>query len=392
MIKPLNILTDLTRLRDLHLQSIAQVWTESDEIELFISQCNKEGLDFRTVSPVSFNDGYYKDMYWVKMLIQLGPKKPAEAMEVKRIDDSGEFNRYLFWYEQIAPYYNEISGQYMLQPYLNNTITLRLPKKPLASDNTSDGYFQTRAIASFIHNSPWMFNEKQDCQAPLTYKATGASTLGDLSMVEDFFDYDCALFIQAYARYCVYFSKAYQEFYERKYNKKLDHSSPVELIPTLLDPKVPKPSYDLSDDASLYISFGAVMANLISLLWTNDDLRKMFITSDINSHKPGQTIKLLKDLMEYDYPFHLDLILLEDDHAIYTEEVNGKGNWHWQYDQTTCDAFVGDTLRPDTIYNYPQLPLQGMDLVVPVPPTIEAIAPVALNRYNVDDSAFPFTC
>jgi len=166
----------------------------------------------------------------------------------------------------------------------------------------------------------------------------------------------------------------------------------VELIPTILDPKVPRPSYDLSDDASLYISFGAVMANLVSLLWTNEDMQKLFITKDLDSHKPGQTIKLLKDILEYDYPFHLDLLLFEDEDAIYSEDESGRGNWSWQYDEQTCNAFEEGLLNPDTRYDNPQLPLQGMELVVPVPPKVEAMEPVALNRYNIDDSAFPFTC
>ena len=392
MIKPLNILTDLTRLRDLHLQSIAQIWTDSDGIEQFISQCNKENLDFRTVDPSSFNGESFKDKYWVKMLLQLGPKNPEQTVEIKKIDDEGDYNTYLFWYEEIAPYYNELSGQYMLQPYLNNRITLKLPKKPVVPAGENESHFLTRAIASFIHESPWMFNEKLESQQSLTYKDSKASSLGDLSLVEDFFGYECALFIKAYGRYCVYFSAAYQEFYQQKYNKPLDCRSPVELIPTILDPKVPRPSYDLSDDASLYISFGAVMANLVSLLWTNEDMQKLFITKDLDSHKPGQTIKLLKDILEYDYPFHLDLLLFEDEDAIYSEDESGRGNWSWQYDEQTCNAFEEGLLNPDTRYDNPQLPLQGMELVVPVPPKVEAMEPVALNRYNIDDSAFPFTC
>lgn len=380
--KEFNIPEKLTSLRQLHLRSSAKIWSESESIEQFIVTCNSDDLDFRFQDPSDYQE--FQDKYWVTFMKELGPKDPLLV--------ASEENPYLFWYEGVVPFFNSTNGEYLVQPYINNSIVLKLPKRPPESE--VDGYELANALSSYSAISSWLFtDEDPEKQKEFKYKNSGANTLGDLHFTEEIFNTEPELFIKNVGRYSVYFSPAYAEFYEKQYGKPLLYDNPTELIANSLAPIQPKPSYDLNNDSGTYLSFGAAMQKLVALMWTDNDVWQLIITKDKAAHKPGQTIKLIEQLLGYNYPFYLDLVLEEDENISY-EKTRDK--WVWTYNEETCGSLVHKTTERGLIagkqYNNPQLPLQELVLVIPAPPKQASLAPVALMSYDTDNSGYPFSC
>ncbi|PKG39284.1 hypothetical protein [Psychromonas sp. Urea-02u-13] len=377
--KEFNIPEKLTSLRQLHLRSSAKIWSESESIEQFLVTCNSEELDFRFQDPSDYSE--FKDKYWVTFMKELGPKNPLKV--------ACKDNPYLFWYEGVVPFFNTTNGEYLVQPYINNSIVLKLPKAPEVG-----GYELANALSSYSAISSWLFtDEDPQKQKEFEYKNSGANTLGDLHFTEELFNTDPELFIKNVGRYSVYFSPAYAIFYEKEYGKPLLYDNPTELIANSLAPIQPKPSYDLNNDTGTYLSFGAAMQKLVALMWTDNDVWKLIITKDKDAHKPGQTIKLIEQLLGYNYPFYLDLVLEEDENIVYDQ---AQDKWVWLYDEETCNSLVhkqGERgLKAGKKYNNPQLPLQELILAIPAPPKQASLSPVALMSYNTDNSGYPFSC
>jgi len=427
------------------------MWNEKDSIEKFIRKCTENDLDFRFEDPADYG---LEKKYWAKVLKRVGPKYPHREVEPKKItkgEDSPKDNPYLFWLLETVPYYNQLRARYVLQPFQNNTIAIKLPKRPTTPEGMTkeqEGWWLSQAIAAYSQISPWMFIMSET--PGLTNKVSGASSVGDLTYSEDYFGLQTKLFIRGVEQFSVYFMKSYQEYYLKKTGKPLVYKKDVEVYESLLAPNPPDPSYDLSNASSIYLSFGAAMLNLVSLIWNSEEMWKMVITKeeDIHKYEPGQTVLLINELLGYEYPFHFDFVILEDKEADFVSRKvayshNKKKKiednpvwkpnedlidwlWTWKYDGdeykgwsptgykevkveeeylNSTESFIQAVhniadyevqMEPefhrDVYYPSPRFPLQQLWQVCPYPPTSSEAAPIALNRYNIDDSKYPFTC
>ncbi|GAA3934184.1 hypothetical protein [Litoribacillus peritrichatus] len=386
---PFHTLNKITTLRQLHIQSIAQIWSESDEITKFIEEA---GEDYKSINPTEWvcpesGEKPYQESFWARLTVKLGP--------VKVFDKLSNENPYRFWYKGVAPIFNSSNGGYMVQPFVNNRIIIKLPKKP---ENLSPTEL-TKAIAAYFVSSPGLFGDSHISQHDLNFKNSGASVLGDLNILQEQFQLNSGLFIKMVTRFT------------SEYN-----FDPVEqTIDSVIVPQVDVHStYDLSDSPSVYNSFGAAMQNLLALMWSSEEIRKAVITKpeDIEKHPPGQTVRIIKELIGYEYPFLLDLIIEEDNDTAFFDKVNLvdrdsgvvsvkeaqgglelRNRWVWRYDQETIDQLDSKgNLSPSDYYIFPKIPLQTLEMVVPIQPQLKDNSPVALSRYNVDSAGFPFSC
>jgi hypothetical protein len=384
-------------LRQLHLQSIAQIWAERKQIDTFIEEYSKRGSDenaYQWTNPLTL----FPDAYWAQLVVETGPRNREKKVS--------KDNPYYFWAEGVAPFFDFNNGRYMVQPYANNRIYVSVPKKLQGQADSPE--LAAKAIASYFVSAPGLFSTLHpEAQKNLTYKeASGAKTMGDLDAVEAMFGIESGLFIAMTTRYIS--------------AKHFNFNSLRESITHLLAAGAEvETSFNLSDNASLYHAFGAAMQNLIALMWTSEPVRLSVITDPADlarplGHVPGSTIQLFKELVGYDYPFFMDLILLEDTEASFHAEVwarNGSTNgevkitnpgssdykkllnrWVWTYSKARIDSVIDSGIEAGKFYLNPKFPLQTLELMVPMQPDIKENSAVALTRYNVDSSGYPFSC
>ncbi|PHS05747.1 MAG: hypothetical protein COA88_11815 [Kordia sp.] len=393
-------------LRQIHIQSVAEVWSETEEIENFIknAKCDpaftgeKEGQDYKYINPVKWLNDQGKDSnnsYWTKMVVKLGPKDPTKKV-IHSLDDDLD-NPYYFWYEGVSPFFNISNGNYMLQPYLNNRIVIKVPSRPRFRSNASIN--SSIAIAAYFAASPSLFGKRNETQENKIYSGSGGSTVGHLDLMEETFGINSNLFIKLEERYT-------SKFTFNKFKQSLSN------VLTPLGPEKNKqPSFDLADSPALYNSFAAALQSLVALMWSSDEIYEAIITKPEDLKKEfngGSTIQLMNELLGYEYPFSLDLIIMEDkDVAFHLDPVVDvvgldkpeKNCWLWKYDEKVCEELEansseadGCAIKLDKYYLHPQIPLQTLQLVIPMKPRDNSIAPVALTRYNVDSSGYPFSC
>ncbi|MGF1737879.1 hypothetical protein [Photobacterium satsumensis] len=412
----------MINLRLLHLRECAQIWSESANIESFIEMCNthtlnsagklikltdtddkSECIDFRYQNPLDTEifGSKFEGQYWVDYMIAAGPKDPTKVVSKK--------NHYMFWQEGIAPYYNPASSSAMVQPYINNRLIIKVPKKQTLNTisgqrinkgkESLSGFEQTIALSVAAGNYPSFFTTCSEGDKSVTYES-GAQSMGDLALSENKFNIETDLFIAHTGLYSLYFSKAYAKFRHNVGLPPLDRHEPTQLIPELLAPGQPQRSYNLNNDADgLYFGLSAGVRNLVTMMWAENNLWDLLITKpeQLDQHKPGQTVKLVNELLDTTYPLHFDLILMEDEHAVYAfdEDDRTEGRWYWVYEQELTSSFDGESqkdVEPNVPYLRPKLPLQIVQYSIPHPPENEGMAPIALMNYDVDDEGFPFTC
>lgn len=397
---PSSVADRMINLRLLHLRECAEIWSESQNIEDFINECNGKKIDFRWQDPL--NETLFalkfKDKNWVKYLKAFGPRIAEEAAK--------EGNPYLFWYEGIPPFYNPSTSSMMLQPFINNRIIIKVPKKQrvkyiendliVESKEYLSGFQQAIALTSFAADDPAVFSAKQKSNHNLTYKS-GAETMYTLDLSEKEYNINTGLFVADSGRYSVYFSSAYKEYRKLFDLPPIVPRDPTQLIAEMLAPEQPKKSFNLDNDSSgLYFSISAGIRNLLTTMWTEDSIWDLVITSKefFNQHKPGQTVKLINELLDTTYPLHFDLVLMEDEHAHYILDKNtGKGSWKWIYTPEFVSQFQdGSDIKAGVPYSISKLPLQIIEYTIPTPPQNEGMAPIALMNYDVDDYGMPFTC
>jgi hypothetical protein len=390
-----DTVSGIMRLRQLHLQSIAQIWGEGAQIEEFIKEYGQGGR-YKYTNPKKL----YPDAFWSKLVVEIGPKNPLQ--------EASASNPYHFWAEGVAPFFNAANGQYMVQPFANNRIYVSVPKKLTEIDGQPVSPSKmTKAIAAYFVSSPGMFGERDvHHQKDLSYNNdSGGKIQGDLDAMEAAFGIDSGFFIKMITRYI-----SPSSFHFNPMQQSLTHA---------LAPKTKAiPSFDLSDNSSLYHSFGAAMQNLLALMWSNDSVRKSVITNPENMDKDGGyvaggTIQLLKELVNYDYPFLMDLVIVEDTEVEFHKEVwESKSNmgevkltnphsdnykkmlnrWVWTYKQERIDTVMNSGIEVGKYYLRPKFPLQTLELMVPMQPDMKENSAVALTRYNVDSSGYPFSC
>ena len=385
-------------LRELHLQTIPTVWADGGQIEEFIKQ---NPNTYQYTDPTKSEA--FKNSYWAKLVVETGPKVPEQAVS--------ESNPYYFWAKGIAPFFDANNGRYMIQPFANNRIFVSVPKKIVGTESSAAlAVKATKAIAAYFVSSPSMFREMNPLiQKNMTYAASGAKTMGDFDAMKDMFGTECQLFIKLMSRYI---SADNWDF------KPLQQSFMHLLAPGANNLAS---TYNLGDGNSLYYAFGAALQNLVALIWSNECARKSVITKRENlvhltpySPAPGGTVQLLKELVGYDYPFFMDLIILEDEDAVFFEQVwekvgssNGEvlttnpnsreykelvDRWVWTYSKERIDSVLDSGIEVGKYYIQPKFPIQAIELMVPMQPDIKENSPVALTRYNVDSSGYPFSC
>jgi hypothetical protein len=396
---PSSVADRMINLRLLHLRECAEIWSESESIEKFIMVCNEKKIDFRWQNPLdeTLFALEFKEKGWVKYLIAFGPRI-AEAVK--------EGNPYLFWYEGIPPFYNPSNSSMMLQPFINNRIIIKVPKKQrvkyiennkiVESKEYLTGFQQAIALTIFAAEDPAVFTSKQEINQNLTYKS-GAETMCTLDLSEKEYNIKTGLFVADSGRYSVYFSPAYKEYRKLFDLPAIVPRDPTQLIPEILAPEQPKKSFNLDNNSSgLYFSISAGIRNLLTTMWTEDSIWNLVITSKefFDQHKPGQTVKLINELLDTTYPLHFDLVFMEDEHAHYVlDKKTGKGSWKWMYDNEFVSKFQeGSDIEAGVPYPTSKLPLQIIEYTIPSPPQNEGMAPIALMNYDVDDYGMPFTC
>ncbi|WP_028862615.1 hypothetical protein [Psychromonas aquimarina] len=397
---PGSVADRMINLRLLHLRECAEIWSESESIENFIITCNEKKIDFRWQDPLDETvfDIKFKDKAWVKFLKAYGPKKAGEPVK--------EGNPYLFWYEGIPPFYNPSNSSMILQPYINNRIIIKVPKKQnvkyfengqiVESEECLTGFQQAIALTNIVADDPALFSAKQQSNQNLTYKS-GAETMYTLDLSEKEYNINTGLFVADSGRYSVYFSPAYKEYRKLFDLPPIVPHDPTQLIPEILAPEQPEKSFNLDNNSSgLYFSLSAGLRNLLTTMWTNDSIWDLAITTKerLEQHKPGQTVKLINDLLDTTYPLHFDLVIMEDEHAHYVlDKDTGKGSWIWIYSEDFVSKFKeGSDIKAGVAYPTSKLPLQMIEYTIPTPPQNESMAPIALMNYDVDDYGMPFTC
>jgi ribosomally synthesized peptide (two-chain TOMM family) len=256
-----------------------------------------------------------------------------------------------------GPFYNGLQGVYMVTPLSFDKFVLYVPKKPTRGN-------ATEAAACFYNLSPWFLNYKDKTSLPkspimppvLPYSAASTDA------------YDNSVLI-------------------------------------------PQTSYDLGDSEKDFTDFGGAIFAALALIWDNKKFKELFISDSNATEYPPiqQSVSLLKDWLNYDYPWDVDLVVREDpladfvfiekyknDNETFTvakDEENGKliasngvqeenmelvsASWEW--------AWIKDGKMFDAT------PL-GLVLSLPERPDDAASDILALTRYNTDGPGFPFTC
>ena len=161
-----------------------------------------------------------------------------------------------------------------------------------------------------------------------------------------------------------------------------------------------------------FSEFGSVILCALGLAWDNKTFKKAFISPDDATEYPpiDQSVSLLKEWLNYDYPWDVDLVIKEDPLATFVfiekyennsgeeftlvlDEENGNrlasegekvsdmnlitSSWDW--------AWIKDGQL------FQSTPL-GLVLSLPEKPEHVTNNVVALGRYNTDGAGFPFTC
>ncbi|AZZ96514.1 BMA_0021/BMA_0022 family TOMM bacteriocin [Pseudoalteromonas sp. R3] len=298
-----------------------------------------------------------------------------------------------------GPFYNEARGVYMTDSLSFDKFVVSVPEKP-AIPNPAE------ALSHYYFDNSWILESiTDDVNHP------------NLSL-QQVFDTLCA-------------------------SGHKDHPESAFIFPSMKDGLIPEASYDLGNSNTHFVEFGGVMAAAVALAWSNTKFSNSLIEETI-SHSSTNTIghatKLLKDWLDYDYPWDVDLIVKKDKLAKYARTFDAaltlrsgeqlRGTVAYLLDESTFKLsaralsasrdkllFVLDkqispkdiesiSVSESTIAidkwvwcvesegNYQQVqktPL-GIILSFPEAPDDKASQPVALTRYNNDGPGFPFTC
>lgn len=263
-----------------------------------------------------------------------------------------------------GPFFNSLRGVYMTSPLSFDQFVIFVPRKPQV-ENVAE------AAACYYQDNLWILQENQASDLP----ASPAMN-----------DYMNLLF------------------------ELRGSATPGKIDSSLLQGRgIPEASYDLGNSNTEFTSFGGVMLSALTLMWSNQVFRSQFINSDDRQREIGQTAALLKEWLDYDYPWDVDLVIKEDPDAQFLR-VNSFKNIDGSSYQEALDQdssvmarsgekqpgaeLVEDQLRwvwirNGQLYNQPSL---GLVLSFPEAPDDIANQPVALSRYNTDGPGFPFTC
>lgn len=141
---------------------------------------------------------------------------------------------------------------------------------------------------------------------------------------------------------------------------------------------VPVSDYDLGDDAQAFQMVGAAMMSALALAWSDTTFNEKLITTEANQEQrslnPAYTVNLLKRWLDdgnnsFDYPWSMGLTIKNDPDAEYGSSPTLPGEKDWT-----------------------KLTKSHLYLTLPQKPENESSNLIAITKYNVDGSGFPFTC
>ncbi|TMO60462.1 hypothetical protein CWC18_13700 [Pseudoalteromonas aurantia] len=305
-----------------------------------------------------------------------------------------------------GPFYNSLRGVYMTSALSFDRFLVYVPKLP-------DIPHPVDAISDYYLKNTWLLEQKceKDLHQDLTQLNTFLDSLDNLST---------------------------QQTNNTPVNEHISEGAgdyPVNFM------RIPESSYNLGNSDVDFTNFGGVMLSALSLAWSNKVFKEKFITSELTEEQPiGTAAVLLKEWLNYDYPWDVDLVVKEDDNAHYARTFSAtvtlKGgtqhhckvafklnneNYNLQLNElvTSFDDYLfseSHSISKDEIEsisiesntipldqwvwcqeiagNYSQIQKTSLGIVLSLPeaPDSKDAQPVALTRYNNDGSGFPFTC
>ncbi|WP_194867051.1 BMA_0021/BMA_0022 family TOMM bacteriocin [Pseudoalteromonas sp. PPB1] len=304
-----------------------------------------------------------------------------------------------------GPFYNSLRGVYMTSALSFDRFLVYVPKKPSIPTPVD-------AIADYYSQNTWLLENKQHEHEE------------DLSQLTSFLQNFDDLIHQALPS-----------------NSNNDDISEGAGSHPVKDLRIPEASYDLGNSNTDFTNFGGVMFSALALSWSNKVFRNSFInTNQSETREIGASAVLLKEWLDYDYPWDVDLVVREDENAKYARTfpatvklTSGESiecnvafalnteNYEEKLNNLTSNLsdflFANESsiekaniesisVSESTIAidkwvwcvesegNYQQVqktPL-GIILSFPEAPDDKASQPVALTRYNNDGPGFPFTC
>ncbi|MEC4090822.1 BMA_0021/BMA_0022 family TOMM bacteriocin [Pseudoalteromonas rubra] len=298
-----------------------------------------------------------------------------------------------------GPFYNEARGVYMTDSLSFDKFVISIPKKPTIPN-------AVEALSQYYFDNSWILES-----------ATDDINKPNFSLQ------------QVFDTLCV--------------TGHTDKPESAFIFPSMKDGLIPEANYDLGNSNTHFVEFGGVMAAAVALAWSNSKFSKLFIDESI-SHRStntiGHTTKLLKEWLDYDYPWDVDLIVKNDELAKYVRTFDAnitlrsgeqvystvaylldESNYKQMAKELTkshekllfafnehistkdiesisvsdstiaIDKWVWCVERDGSYQQVQKTPL-GIILSFPEAPDDKISQPIALTRYNNDGPGFPFTC
>lgn len=243
----------------------------------------------------------------------------------------------------IGPRMNLANGTVMTRPYCGEAITIYLPDKP----DSKDPVEVMNALAAYYHQNPWLlYGEKRP--APTAPQRAAAPQRPE-EVVE---------------------------------GQKVKTTESLSVANRLLAPRWssvnanPNPSvrFDLGACLADFISFSAAMFNALALAWEDAAFASLLVKEP---HQSKQTVEILSQWLEYDYPWELDLIVQKDRTAKYNAKER-----RWE-----------NSTPPRLMLTIPWMSgARDAAEEVRANKANPKVAVMGLVLYNTDGPGYPFTC
>lgn len=240
----------------------------------------------------------------------------------------------------IGPRMNLANGTVMTRPFCGEAITIYLPDKP----DSKDPVDLMNALAAYYHQNPWLLYGEKLAAAPRRTEQPRPDRAAET----------------ARAKTAEWLSVA-----------NLRQGPPWSSVNAN-----PKPSvrFDLGDCLADFISFSAAMFNALALSWEDAEFASLLLKEP---HQSKQTVMLLSQWLEYDYPWELDLIVEKDRTARYNARER-----RWE-----------STTPPRLMLTIPWMSgARDADEEVHANQANPKVAVMGLVLYNTDGPGYPFTC